>query len=1077
MTHYEEKLQTIQDEISQGAYEQARQDMDALKAEGAVYDDVAAILDASIYEALGDRDNTFAAIRDGLAYSHRSFELYYMLGHYYLPQNADQAYLCFQNALLYCDNTQDASIINADMETLAASGQITVKGTAIIIVSYNACYMMQQNIAQIRSTLLPESYRIIVVDNASDDGIAEWLAAQDDVMLLTNTENKGFSPACNQAVSFLRKTAYADYDIFLLNNDTRLAPNTLFWLKMGLYENAQVGACGSISNYAGNNQQVDVTFSLPSEYLEYGAANNISCVSPYEERVRLSGFAMLIRGRVWDLAGGMDEAFAPGYFEDDDLSMKILQSGHRLIVCKNSFLYHAGSQSFIKRPDVEDLLMAHYRLFIEKYGFPILEYADADIRTLSMIPYPKQTACNILQIGSGLGADLKYLRSSFPNANVVGIESRESLRRLSCKTELVLPNLKAAADMFQHPVFHIVLMCESVRSQLQQEDLLLLRSLCRPDCIILPPPAQNRSYLDKLKLVIWDLDQTFWSGTLSEGGISPIDSHAALLKALTECGIVNSVSSKNDAEAAEEVLHKLGVSDYFVFNNINWQSKGEQIRKKLEDMHLRSENVLFIDDDRRNLEEALYYNPGLHVETPDFIPALQRYISAKTPTDLSHGRLAHYKLLEEKREAQNRFSSKEDFLFHSEICLTLHTDCRRETQRIAELVARTNQLNYTKKRDSQEDLLALLTDDSIPKGYIRVKDRFGDYGIVGFYCYERDGSSLRHFLFSCRTMGMGIAQCVYKLLGCPQMEVVPPVSADLDKDAETPWIRIVRASDDDARPAQSEKQTGSKIKVLLKGPCDMSSIETYLSGGDLTCEFNFVNDRGFITAGQNHSMHIYENAVYNRQQRAEILADVPFITQEDFETTIFDRAYDVICYSLLPDCHAGLYRHKESGFSISFGSKNFDLTDPANWQGYIDGSIVNHAFPFTREILQNFAKNWEFLQVTTPEDLIRNLEYIYTHAPGNPMFVLLLGSEIEYEGRNDEFADHATWHKRINACVKEYAESKERIRIIEMTDYIHSQEDYADCINHFSRDVYYRLAGTVCSCINDKVEMLLADKH
>ena len=44
----------------------------------------------------------------------------------------------------------------------------------------------------------------------------------------------------------------------------------------------------------------------------------------------------------------MDEDLSPGYFEDDDLSMKILRQGKRLLVCTNSFIYHAGSVGFSK---------------------------------------------------------------------------------------------------------------------------------------------------------------------------------------------------------------------------------------------------------------------------------------------------------------------------------------------------------------------------------------------------------------------------------------------------------------------------------------------------------------------------------------------------------------------------------------------------------------------------------------------------------------------------------------------------------------------------------------------------------
>ncbi len=99
---------------------------------------------------------------------------------------------------------------------------------------------------------MPEDVRqIIVVDNASEDGSVEWLRGQKDILLIENQENRGFPAGCNQGIA----AADADADIFLLNNDTILPENALFWLRMGLYESEKNGAVGSVSNCVGNHQQ------------------------------------------------------------------------------------------------------------------------------------------------------------------------------------------------------------------------------------------------------------------------------------------------------------------------------------------------------------------------------------------------------------------------------------------------------------------------------------------------------------------------------------------------------------------------------------------------------------------------------------------------------------------------------------------------------------------------------------------------------------------------------------------------------------------------------------------------------
>ena len=202
------------------------------------------------------------------------------------------------------------------------------KGTLIVIVSYNSEFIMKECIRSIRTTLADERYKIVVVDNASTDGIAEWLKEQDDILLIQNRTNVGFAPACNQAVNATVGTEYEEDDIFLLNNDTRLTENSLHNLQIGLYSADDIGAVGAISNYAGNRQQVDVLFDHVDQYLEFGKNNNGSGTAECVERVRLSGFAMLVRRNVWDKTGGFDEDFAPGYFEDDALSMEILKCGY-----------------------------------------------------------------------------------------------------------------------------------------------------------------------------------------------------------------------------------------------------------------------------------------------------------------------------------------------------------------------------------------------------------------------------------------------------------------------------------------------------------------------------------------------------------------------------------------------------------------------------------------------------------------------------------------------------------------------------------------------------------------------------
>lgn len=117
--------------------------------------------------------------------------------------------------------------------------------------------------------------------------------------------------------------------------------------------------------------------------------------------------------------------------------------------------------------------------------------------------------------------------------------------------------------------------------------------------------------MDTIKLLIWDLDDTFWKGTLSDGEIMPVPENIELVKRLTDRGIVNSICSKNNYEKAKAKLEELGVWEYFVFPSIDWTPKGERVKNIISDMNLRPVNCLFIDDSANNLEETKLIEGGV----------------------------------------------------------------------------------------------------------------------------------------------------------------------------------------------------------------------------------------------------------------------------------------------------------------------------------------------------------------------------------------------------------------------------------------------------------------------------------
>lgn len=246
---------------------------------------------------------------------------------------------------------------------------------------------------------------------------------------------------------------------------------------------------------------------------------------------------------------------------------------------------------------------------------------------------------------------------------------------------------------------------------------------------------------ENVRLVIWDLDETFWEGTLTEGGIKQYSqaNHDIVIE-LALRGIMSSICSKNDHETVWAILEQRGIAEYFVFPSISWEPKGVRIARIIQNMQLRPETVLFIDDNPNNRAEAAAMVAGLQVAAETIIPSLLDDPRFKGKDDRQLSRLSQYKLLEQKkRDEESADGSNEEFLRSCDIKVFIDYDVEANIDRAIELINRTNQLNFTKKR-LPEDLgraRSILTRDIInfsrQAGLVRVSDKYGDYGYVGFF--------------------------------------------------------------------------------------------------------------------------------------------------------------------------------------------------------------------------------------------------------------------------------------------------------------------------------------------------------
>ena len=562
--------------------------------------------------------------------------------------------------------------------------------------------------------------------------------------------------------------------------------------------------------------------------------------------------------------------------------------------------------------------------------------------------------------------------------------------------------------------------------------------------------------ITKTKLIIWDLDDTFWSGNLSEGDVVLKPEAIALVRELTTKGIMNSVCSKNNFEDVKNKFIDLGLKDVwdlFVFVSIDWTPKGERIQNIIKSMNLRNENVIFIDDNVSNINEAKFYSPDIMSATPEFINKIAEELYLVNDYDFEHTRLKQYKILEEKSHQIAQASSNEDFLRSSKIKICIKKDCLNNLERIKKLITRTNQLNFTKFRD--ENLEDTIKNNDC--AYIIAEDKFGNYGICGFYALNKKENKLVHFLFSCRIMNMGIEQFVYNYLKRPQIEIKGEVASTLDSKVD--WIEIVENLEIKTAPVPKLNNKN----ILFKGPCDLYLTLSYIEEDcNIDTEFPYWNKQLVYILAHTHTAFIEQTHRHSKEKLAELSMRFPFPNADEFKTKFFDEKYNLVFLSLLTVTHSGIYINKDDGTYAFFGFADCDITNESNWEKIL-APIPVEARPQNILMLKEFKKHYVFGGNPPVDLVIKNINYILDNLKAK--LVLILGSEIPTDKVQAGYENMAERHKILNSAIREAF--KDRVEFIELTDFIKSDEDYTTCINHFSRRVYVDLAQRVVEIANN----------
>jgi FkbH-like protein len=287
------------------------------------------------------------------------------------------------------------------------------------------------------------------------------------------------------------------------------------------------------------------------------------------------------------------------------------------------------------------------------------------------------------------------------------------------------------------------------------------------------------------RCLVLDLDNTIWGGAVgdlgldgielgqgSSAGESFLDVQRTALR-LRELGVVLAVCSKNDEAVARqpfqdhpEMILKL---EHLADFQANWNDKASNLQKIAQTLRIGLDSLVLLDDNpvERNLVRQSL--PAVAVPELPQDPAMYSrtllaagYFEAITITEADRQRAEYYQGNARRAELRRSAPDMENYLRSLNMVVSFSPFDPVDRMRVTQLINKTNQFNLTTRRYDELEVKGFMGDPGSFTLQVRLRDRFGDNGLIGVVICHKDGVQwdIDTWLMSCRVMGRKVEVAV-----------------------------------------------------------------------------------------------------------------------------------------------------------------------------------------------------------------------------------------------------------------------------------------------------------------------------
>jgi len=288
------------------------------------------------------------------------------------------------------------------------------------------------------------------------------------------------------------------------------------------------------------------------------------------------------------------------------------------------------------------------------------------------------------------------------------------------------------------------------------------------------------------KVLALDLDNTLWGGVVGEDGVAgltlghefPGNVHLRLQRELIELrnrGVLLVLLSKNNEADARQGFDSLPDMllkwDDFAIRKVDWNHKHENLREAARELSLGVDTFAFIDDSDYEREQMRQFIPEVLIlnESPDPLHTLRSLwdtdaFDSLAVTEEDRRRHRDY-TIRAARDVGAHQDDLETFLKSLEMDVTIEEIGPSNMERVVTMLGKTNQFNLTTRRHSRVQLQSILESPGSIALALRLRDKFGDQGIVAVLLAILSGDNgtliVDSFLVSCRALGRGVEDALW----------------------------------------------------------------------------------------------------------------------------------------------------------------------------------------------------------------------------------------------------------------------------------------------------------------------------